>query len=71
MPNPMPPPGPEVAAGPPAPPVGWFRRRVAAPLLALLRQGLAPETLALTVALGVAAGLVSQPWLGYWPSACA
>lgn len=54
--------GPEVATGPPAPPAGWFRRRVAAPLLALLRQGLAPETLALTVALGVAAGLV--PFLG-------
>ena len=62
MPNPLPPPGPNVAAEPPVPPAGWFGRRVAGPLLALSRQGLAPETLALTVALGVAAGLV--PFLG-------
>ena len=60
--TPPPPPGPEVAAEPTSPPAGWLRRRVADPLLALLRQGLAPETLALTVALGVAAGLV--PFLG-------
>ena len=60
--NPLPPPGPEAVAVPAAPSVGWFRRRVATPLLALLRQGLAPEALALTVALGVAAGLV--PFLG-------
>jgi len=60
--TPLPPPGPEAAAEPPGPPAGWFRRRVADPLLALLRQGLAPETLALTVALGIAAGLV--PFLG-------
>ena len=62
MPNPLPPSAPEVAAEPSAPPASWFRRRIADPLLALLRQGLAPETLALTVALGVAAGLV--PFLG-------
>ena len=60
--NPLPPSWPEVAVEPSAPAAGWFRRRVAGPLLALLRQGLAPETLALTVALGVAAGLV--PVLG-------
>ena len=60
--NPLPPPGPEAATEPSDSPAGWFRRRVADPLLALLRQGLAPETLALTVALGVAAGLV--PFLG-------
>ena len=62
MPKPLPSSAPEVAAEPLAPPTGWFRRRVAGPLLALLRQGLAPEALALTVALGVAAGLV--PFLG-------
>ena len=56
------PPSPEPAPGAPAPRVGWWRRRLVAPLLALLRQGLAPEKLALTVALGVAAGLV--PILG-------
>ena len=44
------------------PPAGWFRRRVLAPLVGLLRQGLAPEQLALTVALGVGIGLV--PLLG-------
>jgi len=60
--NPLPPPGPEVATEPSATPAGWFRRRVTDPLLTLLRQGLAPEALALTVALGVAAGLV--PFLG-------
>ncbi|MET4076272.1 DUF2062 domain-containing protein [Hymenobacter sp. UYCo722] len=60
--NPLPPPGPKVAAEPSAPLGGWFRRRVTGPLLVLLQQGLAPETLALTVALGVAAGLV--PFLG-------
>ena len=46
----------------PSPPAGWFRRRVMAPLSGLLRQGLAPEQLALTVALGVSIGLV--PLLG-------
>lgn len=60
--NPLPPPGPEVATEPSATPARWFRRRVTDPLLTLLRQGLAPEALALTVALGVAAGLV--PFLG-------
>ncbi len=48
---------------PPAlPPRSWLYRRVLAPLLDLLKAGLAPEQLALTVGLGVAAGLV--PVLG-------
>ena len=40
----------------------WLRRRVVGPLLGLLRQGLSPEQLALTVAVGVGVGLV--PFLG-------
>lgn len=55
------PPVPETAAGAPLAP-GWLRRRVLGPLAGLLRQGLAPEQLALTVALGVAVGLI--PFLG-------
>ncbi|WP_054412550.1 DUF2062 domain-containing protein [Hymenobacter sp. DG25A] len=46
----------------PPPPVGWFRRRALEPLLNLLRQGLSPRQLALTVALATACGLV--PLLG-------
>ena len=46
----------------PPPPASWFRRRVLAPLLGLLSQGLAPGQLALTVALGITLGLV--PLLG-------
>ena len=44
------------------PPDGWWRRRVRGPLLDLLRQGLTPEQLALTVAVGVGIGVV--PFLG-------
>ena len=40
----------------------WLRRRVVVPVLGLLRQGLSPEQLALTVAVGVCVGLV--PFLG-------
>lgn len=49
---------------PPAvpPPASWLRRRVVAPLLGLLQQGLSPTQLALTVALGVVFGLI--PILG-------
>ncbi|WP_073110451.1 DUF2062 domain-containing protein [Hymenobacter daecheongensis] len=47
---------------PPSPPTSWLRRRVLEPVRNLLRQGLAPAELALTVALGVAFGLV--PVLG-------
>ena len=46
----------------PPPPASWFSRRVLAPLLGLLSQGLAPGQLALTVALGITLGLV--PLLG-------
>lgn len=45
-----------------SPPSGFWRRRVLEPLLGQLRQGLSPQKLALTVALGVAFGLV--PLLG-------
>ncbi|WP_345225264.1 DUF2062 domain-containing protein [Hymenobacter koreensis] len=47
---------------PVAPVPGFFRRRVVEPLLAQLRQGLAPEQLALTVALAASFGLI--PMLG-------
>lgn len=47
---------------PPAPARSWLRRRVLDPLLDLLKAGLAPEQLALTVGLGVAVGLI--PLLG-------
>ncbi|MBJ6110281.1 DUF2062 domain-containing protein [Hymenobacter sp. BT523] len=40
----------------------WFRRRVVDPLLDLLKAGLSPQQLALTVGLGVALGLI--PALG-------
>ena len=40
------------------PPASWLRRRVLDPLLSLLREGLAPGQLALTVALGVVVGVV-------------
>lgn len=40
------------------PPRSWLRRRVIDPFLDLLKAGLSPEKLALTVALGVAFGLV-------------
>lgn len=43
-------------------PASWLRRRVLDPLLNLLKQGLAPGQLALTVALGVGLGIV--PLLG-------
>ena len=47
---------------PPSPPASWLRRRVLDPLLNLLKEGLAPGQLALTVALGVVLGIV--PLLG-------
>lgn len=61
MPTPPLPSSAETAAAP-APPTSWLRRRLLDPLMGLLRQGLSPEQLALTVALGVAVGLV--PVLG-------
>ena len=42
----------------PLPPRPWLRRRVLDPLLDLLKAGLSPEQLALTVGLGVAIGLI-------------
>ncbi|WP_052733017.1 DUF2062 domain-containing protein [Hymenobacter terrenus] len=42
---------------PDAPPRSWVHRRVLAPLLDLLKTGLSPEKLALTIGLGVAFGL--------------
>ncbi len=47
---------------PAAPRHSWLRRRVLDPLLDLLKAGLSPGKLALTVALGIAFGLV--PTLG-------
>ena len=40
------------------PPASWLRRRVLAPLLDLLKAGLSPAQLALTVGLGMAIGLI-------------
>ena len=42
----------------PLPPRSWLRRRVADPLLDLLKTGLSPAKLALTVGLGMAIGLI-------------
>ena len=44
------------------PPPSWLRRRIVLPVLGLLRKGLSPEQLALTVAVGAGVGLV--PFLG-------
>ena len=41
---------------------GWLRRRLVEPLLALLRQGISPDRLALCVAIGVVVGNI--PILG-------
>ena len=50
------------AAADSTPPPSWLRRRLVEPVLGLLRQGLSPEQLALTVAVGTGVGLV--PVLG-------
>ena len=47
----------------------FLQRRIVAPLLALLRQGVAPDRLALSLALGIAIGLV--PVLGVSTALCA
>ncbi|HTU64581.1 MAG TPA: DUF2062 domain-containing protein [Steroidobacteraceae bacterium] len=47
----------------------WFRRRVVAPLLSLLRQGVTPEKLALSVALGAIVAVI--PVLGVSTVLCA
>src|SRR5271157_3476590 len=48
---------------------GFFYRRLAEPLLELLRQGVSPEKLALSVALGAAFGIF--PALGCTTALCA
>ena len=53
---------PEPIVADSTPPPSWLRRRVIMPVLGLLRQGLSPEQLALTVAVGIGVGLV--PLLG-------
>ncbi|QNH63783.1 DUF2062 domain-containing protein [Hymenobacter sediminicola] len=52
---------PPVSSAPPVP-VSWWRRRLVSPLLNMLKQGLSPAQLSLTVALGVIFGTV--PILG-------
>jgi len=47
----------------------FLQRRLVAPLLALLRQGVAPQKLALSLALGIVLGLV--PVLGVSTALCA
>jgi uncharacterized protein (DUF2062 family) len=51
------------------PPAGFFRRRVVDPLLALLRQGVTPGKLALSVALGAVVSVI--PVLGVSTVICA
>jgi uncharacterized protein (DUF2062 family) len=48
---------------------GFFRRRIVRPLLDLLRHGVTPEKLALSIALGVALGVF--PVLGTTTALCA
>ncbi len=47
----------------PAPPPGFWRRRVVAPLLAQLTQGVTPDKLAFTLGVGTACSLF--PFLGF------
>jgi uncharacterized protein (DUF2062 family) len=55
---PPPDPGPATDPGPAAAGTrpSWWRRRVVSPLAAQLRQGITPEKLALTIALGLVVG---------------
>jgi len=48
---------------------GFFHRRIVRPVLELLRQGVTPEKLALSLALGAALGVF--PALGWTTSLCA
>lgn len=48
---------------------GFFRRRIARPIVDLLRQGVTPEKMALSLALGVALGVF--PVLGTTTALCA
>ncbi|MDU0372779.1 DUF2062 domain-containing protein [Hymenobacter endophyticus] len=58
----MPQPSPLLVPASPEPPTSWWRRKLLQPLLNLLKQGLTPQQLALTIVLGTATGLV--PVLG-------
>jgi uncharacterized protein (DUF2062 family) len=49
--------------------IAFLQRRLVAPLLALLRQGVTPEKLALSLALGITLGLI--PVLGVSTALCA
>lgn len=60
----------EPALGDRARPVpGFWRRRVVAPILAQLTQGVTPDRIALTLALGTACGVF--PFLGFTTALCA
>ena len=48
---------------------GFFKRRVAGPVIDLLKQGVTPEKMALSLALGAAFGIF--PALGWTTSLCA
>jgi uncharacterized protein (DUF2062 family) len=48
---------------------GFFHRRIALPILELLRQGVTPEKIALSVALGAALGVF--PGIGWTTALCA
>jgi len=48
---------------------GFFKRRLIRPILDLLRQGVTPEKIALSVALGAALGMI--PVLGWSTTLCA
>src|SRR6267154_4289891 len=48
---------------------GYFKRRLVRPILNLLRQGITPEKIALSVALGAALGVF--PALGWSTTLCA
>ncbi len=53
----------------PAPREGFWRRRVVAPLVAQLTQGVTPDRLALTLGVGLAGGVF--PFLGFTTALCA
>jgi uncharacterized protein (DUF2062 family) len=55
--------------GLPAPQSSWWQRRVIAPVVAQLRQGITPEKVALTLALGAVLGIF--PILGACTFLCA
>jgi uncharacterized protein (DUF2062 family) len=48
---------------------GFFHRRIALPILELLRQGVTPEKIALSIALGAALGVF--PAIGWTTALCA